>query len=400
VGVLTPPPGVLQLLEVPPGPDLVGRVLPEVADALAGGCARLPVPAGGGGRTDRLAQVLRAGEPVVPGAALVVPTSGSTGEPKGVVLPAATLTAAASVQHERLGGPGSWLLALPATHVAGLMVLVRSVVAGTTPVVLDLAEGFDPDAFAAATVRLFARTTGRRYTALVPTQLRRILDAETAVHDAARAYHAILLGGGPAPEPLLQRAAEAGIPVVTTYGMTETCGGCAYDGRALPGVTLAVDEEDRIVVRGPVVAAAYRTPAADEPIPDQTFRTSDLGRLDDGLLTVLGRVDDVVVSGAVNVPLPAVERILAEHPALADAACTGADDPEWGRRVVAVVVPRDPHAAPTLDALRAFVTERAPGPYAPRQLVVVDALPTLPTGKVDRLALERLAEQVGALRAG
>jgi o-succinylbenzoate---CoA ligase len=400
VGVLTEAAQPVRVVEVPAGPGVLDTLLPAVEAALGGGPAVLPVPEGSGARTARLLAALRPDDPVDTGTALVVPTSGSTGEPKGVLLGADAVTTAAGASHERLGGPGHWLLALPATHVGGLQVLVRSLVAGTTPVVLDLTDGFDADEFAAATVRLFARTTGRRYTALVPTQLRRILDADKAVQDAARAYHAILLGGAAAPEPLLERAALAEVRVVTTYGMTETSGGCTYDGRPLPGVELAVDGEGRIVVSGAQVASGHRTPGGDEPILDRTFRTSDLGRLDDGLLTVLGRVDDVVVTGGVNVPLPAVEAVVEVHPDVESAACTSVEDPEWGQRVVAVLVPADRGSPPSLQQVRDFVAERAPGPYAPRQVVVVDALPLLPNGKVDRLALADLARQGNALRVG
>lgn len=400
MGVLSRPGRPVRVVEVPAGPGVLDTVLPAVAAALADGPALLPVPEGGGERTARLIEALRPQDPVDADTALLVPTSGSTGEPKGVLLSSGAVTAAAEASLQRLGGPGHWLLALPATHAGGLQVLVRSLVSGTTPVVLDLSDGFDAEAFAAATVRLFARTSGRRYTALVPTQLSRLLDGERTVLDAARAYHAILLGGATAPEPLLQRAALAGIPVVTTYGMTETSGGCTYDGRALAGVELSIDDAGRIVVTGPTVASGYRTADGDEPFADRTFTTSDLGRLDDGVLTVLGRVDDVVVTGGVNVPLAAVEALLATHPGVAAAACTGVEDPEWGQRVVAVVVPEPDTCPPGLEDLRGFVADRAPGPYAPRQLLVVDALPLLPSGKVDRLALAELARQGDALRVG
>jgi len=395
------PPRELRPVDVPAGPEVLDHLLPALAEALDGGPAVLPVPVSSGGRATRLVEAMRPHDPVPAGTALVIPTAGSTGEPKGVLLSATALRASAETALGRLGGPGHWLAALPATHIAGLQVLIRSAVAGSTPVVLDLADGFDAETFAAATVRLFAGTTGRRYTALVPTQLRRILDAETAVLDAARAYHAILIGGAAAPEHLLQQAAEAGIPVVTTYGMTETSGGCVYDGRPLPGVGLGIDDAGRIRVSGAVLATGYRTPTEDVVFDDPWFTTSDLGQIsDDGMLTVLGRADDVVVTGGVNVPLSAVESAVADHPAVSEVACTAVEDAEWGQRVVAVVVPKESAHGPTLESVRAHVARRSPASYAPRQLVVVEALPNLPSGKVDRVALEELARQAEALKVG
>ncbi len=376
---------------VPPGPEVLDSLLPPLRAALEGGPAVLPMPAGPADLQERLLAALDPSRPVAADVALVVPTSGSSGEPKGVLLTESALRASVSATLTRLGGPGHWLLALPATHIAGLQVLLRSIVAGTEPVALDLVEGFDPDDFAAATVRLFGRTTGRRYTALVPTQLTRILDAGGAVLDAARAYHAILLGGAAAPEPLLQRAALAGVPIVTTYGMTETAGGCVYDGRALEGVTLRTDTAGRIEIAGPVLAHGYRFADRDEVFSGEVFTTADLGELaSDGMLTVHGRVDDVVVSGGVNVPLAAAEAAIAGHAGIREVACVGVPDAEWGQRLVAVVVPRERTEPPTLASVRAHASRRAPSAYAPHDLVTVEALPLLASGKVDRTALARL----------
>ncbi len=377
---------------VPPGPDVLDRLIPPLRAALEGGPAVLPLPSGPADLQKRIAEILVPSRPVPADVALVAPTSGSTGEPKGVLLSAAALRASASATLDWLGGPGHWLLALPATHIAGLQVLVRSIAAGTEPVALDLSTGFDPDEFAAATVRLFGRTSGRRYTALVPTQLTRILDAGGAVLDAARAYHAILLGGAPTPEPLLQRAALAGVPIVTTYGMTETAGGCVYDGRALDGVTVRTDPDGRIQIEGPVLAHGYRSAKKDELFSAGAFTTADLGELaDDGMLTVIGRVDEVVISGGVNVPLLAAESAVAGHPRVKEAACVGVPDATWGQRVVTVVVPRDPAQPPTLASVRAHVSRKAPAAFAPYDIVVVDELPHLPSGKVDRAALAGVA---------
>lgn len=295
---------------------------------------------------------------------LVVATSGSTGEPKQVLLSAAALRASAAASLARLGGPGQWLLALPVSAIGGLQVLVRSTLAGTDPVVL--AE--HPDFGTAAAVM----DADRRYTALVPTQLRRLLD--TAEAGGLADFDAVLVGGAAADAELLRLARAAGVPVVTTYGMTETCGGCVYAGVPLDEVSVALDADGRIRISGPVLFSGYR----DRPdltsrvLSDGWLSTTDIGRLDhDGRLEVLGRADDVVVSGGVNVGTAAVRDRLLEHPAVRDAAVVGAADAEWGARVVAFIVAEG--AAPSLGELRDFVSVRLPRTWAPREVVPVDA---------------------------
>ncbi|SDS25830.1 AMP-binding protein [Actinopolymorpha singaporensis] len=326
--------------------------------------------------------------------AVVLPTSGSTGEPKGALLPGSALLHSARATLAALGGPGRWLLALPPTRVAGLQVLVRSLVAGTTPAVM--AGRFTVEAFTAATDRLGRSGAGsgspaRRYTALVPTQLGRLLDADPAAVDALRSYDAVLVGGGASSAALLDRARSAGVRVVTTYGMTETCGGCVYDGRPLAGVDLDIDEASGLVrIGGATVFAGYRRrpDLTATALVDGRHLTSDLGRLrPDGTLEILGRADDVVVSGGVNVPLLAVERAVASCPGVAEAAAVGVPDAEWGSLVRAYVVLRPGAGAPALADVRDHVSATHPRAYAPREVVVVDALPLLPSGKVDRSAL-------------
>jgi O-succinylbenzoic acid--CoA ligase len=252
--------------------------------------------------------------------AVVVPTSGSTGEPKGALLTATNLLSSAGATHRRLGGPGQWLLALPTTHVGGLMVLVRSCAAGTEPV--QLVGPTTVEAFEAATARL---TAARRYVSLVPTQLRRLVASPALLE-----YDAVLLGGAAAPADLLDRAREAGVRVVTTYGMSETSGGCVYDGVPLPGVTVDAPA-GRVRIAGPVVALGYRLrPDLTAKAFADGFRTDDLGEVGpDGRLVVHGRADDVVVTGGVKVAPGAVEAVLARHPAVAEVAVAGAP----GRRV-------------------------------------------------------------------
>ncbi len=312
-----------------------------LAEALDGsGPAVLPLPPG-----PRRDTVLATAAPEQPleadGIAAVVATSGSTGEPRLVLLPGRSMVASAELTAERLGGPGHWLLALPTHHVAGLMVLTRAFVTGSQVTQADTSGGFTPEAFTAAAEQLPA---GRRFTALVPTQLRWLLEDEAATQ-ALATFDAVLLGGAAAPGVLLGRAAEAGVDVVTTYGMTETCGGCVYDGFGLDGVSVTVNDEDRVVLSGPTLAAGYRgNPGATaEHFTGAGFVTDDIGELDPdtGRLTVLGRADDVINTGGVKVAPAVVEEALAEHPGVADVCVVGRPDDEYGQVVVAVIEPRD-----------------------------------------------------------
>jgi O-succinylbenzoic acid--CoA ligase len=323
---------------------------------------------------------------------LVIETSGSTGEPKQVLLSRAAMRASAAATHARLGGPGQWALALPPTYVAGMQVLFRSVLAGTTPVFLG------DDGLASAVASMDGP---RRYLSLVPTQLRRMLSVETETA-ALRSFDAILLGGAASTVSLRVSAEDAGLTVVSTYGMSETCGGCVYDGVALDGVAVAIAPDGRIRIAGPVLFDGYVGPpeATREVMQDGWFLTSDLGRLDeDGRLQVLGRMDDVVISGGVNVPTLAVALRLRDHPSIHAAEVVGVPDDEWGQRVVAVVV-SSPRAAtrevPQMNDLRNWVSQVWPRAWAPQQLVRVEEIPLLDNGKVDRVSLRKLAAEGGA----
>ena len=318
-----------------------------------------------------------------PDGPLVLSTSGSSGEPKGVRLSRAALAASVAATASRLGGPGQWLLDLPVDRVAGLQVLLRSIAAGTEPIVAA-----EHDSLAAAVVALGG---DRAYTALVPTQLHRLASAGRL--SLLRRFDAVLVGGTAMPSELLGLAADEGVRVVRTYGMTETGGGCVYDGLPLDGVGVRIDVDGRVHLAGPMLFDGYEgDPAATAlALVDGWFRTDDLGRLDDdGRLVVLGRVDDVLVSGGVNVPLPAVTDALQGLPGVTDALAVGVPDAEWGAVVVACVVAGD--GAPELDAVRDQVGARLPRAWAPRAVVRLDAMPLLAGGKVDRQAVRRLAE--------
>jgi o-succinylbenzoate---CoA ligase len=315
------------------------------------------------------------GEGVAEGTAVIIGTSGSTGVPKGVELSAAALRHSARASLDRVSArPGQrWLCCLPVTHVAGLAVLVRSLAGGTAPV---LAERADAETVAAS---------GCAHVSLVPTQLRRLLQEGAA---PLAGFSSVLLGGAAAPASLLTAARDAGVPVVTTYGMTETCGGCVYDGVPLDGVRAEVRDDGRIWFSGPVLFSGYR--GGPRAPAGGWFRTGDLGALDAaGRLTVRGRADDVINTGGHMVVPGEVAAALQACPGVRDAAVVGQPDPEWGERVVAVVVPTDPGDPPALELLRRHVRERLPRYAIPSRVVIVDAVPMLPSGKHDIVRLRR-----------
>jgi o-succinylbenzoate---CoA ligase len=318
-------------------------------------------------RRDRALAAARHDEPTEEGDALVVATSGTTGEPKAVVLTHAAVEASARATSARLGvdpGRDRWLACLPLAHVGGLSVVTRALITGTP---LTVHDGFDPVAVAAAAPPGGACTL----VSLVPTALRRV---------DVGPFRAVVLGGSAMPVELPPNA-------VATYGMTETGSGVVYDRRPLDGVELRVVDGE-IHVRAPMLARAYRDgrPVAG---PDGWFATGDAGVWDaaGGRLRVFGRLGDLVITGGENVWPGAVERVLDRHPAVAEVAVVGRPDPEWGQRIVAVVVPADPAAPPTLAELRDAVRRELPAYAAPKELELVAALPRTALGKLARARL-------------
>jgi O-succinylbenzoic acid--CoA ligase len=378
---------VLRPLPIPSGPAaaaVVEQLWAVVGSATGTGTAFAPMPADDAREIARLSAALRPGEPIADEVAVVVATSGTTGVPKGAMLSAAALRASATATHRRLGGPGRWLLALPPHHIAGVQVLLRSLAAGHPPAVLDVSHGFDPDRFAAAAD---AMGGPRRYTSLVPTQLIKALDHRGATA-ALAALDGVLIGGAATPAAVTERAAGAGITVLRTYGMSETCGGCVYNGVPLDGVRTDIAPDGRIRLGGDTLALGYRGlpdhPAFADP---GWFRTDDAGLIEDGVLRVLGRLDEAISTGGLTVVPQVVEAVLAGHPAVRECAVYGVPDERLGERVVAAVVPAG--AAPALAELRDYVADRLDHTAAPRELRILTDLPLRGPGKVDRAALRR-----------
>ncbi|WP_455121232.1 AMP-binding protein [Rothia aeria] len=382
--------------------------------------------------------------------ALVVGTSGSTGSPKQTALSVRALRASAratesffadcpssgSAKQRRVVSedPAQWLLALPAHYVAGAQVLARSVLAGTTPVVAaSITDGvsFTPEVFLNAAERL---SCARRFVSLVPTQVHKLLEAAEAspalgseIYDALGQFTGILLGGAPASASLLAAARELGLNVVTTYGSAETAGGCVYSGVALPGVRLRVVPEDAGLADSPVVAgaeAAGRIWLGGEHLASgylgdsartashffvdahgcRWYRTDDYGSLvppapntpEDGgapALSVLGRSDDVIITGGVKVSSHAVAAVLESHPAVREAAVAGVPDARWGAAVIAAVTLRNlpghygADAAETARQLQQLCGARLGAAGVPKVVRIVPDFPATSTGKPDRLAI-------------
>ncbi|WP_020417402.1 o-succinylbenzoate--CoA ligase [Amycolatopsis sp. ATCC 39116] len=370
------------------GPESVDELAGALAAALDGGEAVLPLD-GGDPKAAGLLAGMRPDEPVEPGTAVIIATSGSTGEPKGVLLSAEALQASAAATHARLGGPGRWLLATPANYIGGLQVLVRSMLAGQPFAVLPPGP-FRAERFAEAARPVLAGN-GPRYTAMVPTQLTRLLDAGGPGLDAAKAFDAIILGAAATTPALRARAKEAGVRIVPSYGMSETASGCVYDGVPLDGVDVRIADDGRILISGPVLTHGYRLR------PDLTaaafdggwFRTGDRGQLRDGRLEVLGRLDDVINTGGVKVSAAAVERLITSLPGVRETCVVGLPDAEWGQVVAAAVVPEG--EAPDVDELRAAVRSAAGAAAVPKRVEFVTTLPLRGPGKIDRTAV---AEQI------
>jgi O-succinylbenzoic acid--CoA ligase len=300
-------------------------------------------------------------EPITEGDALVIATSGTAGHPKGVVHTHAGLRAASLASATALGAGAEahWLACLPLAHIGGFGVLTR---AWHTGAHLTIHDGFDPEAITAS---------GASHVSLVATAMSRI---DTTV------FRRILLGGARPPSSVAAN-------VVVTYGLTESCGGVVYDRRAVPGVSVDIAPDGEILLRGPMIMSRYRNHDLVSPV-DSTgwLHTNDIGRIETGVLHVEGRRGDMIITGGENVWPDAVERVLARHPLVAECAIAGVVDDEWGQRVVAWIVTNG-ETVPALENIRDFVAESMPRFCAPRELVIMEALPRTALGKVLRRTL-------------
>lgn len=378
-------------------------LLAALDDALAGGAPVLPVAPGTDPDEVRRLQ----GEELPSGTAVVVRTSGSSGVPKAVALSAEALRASAEATHEALGGAGQWLVTLPGHLISGLQMLVRSHLAGTEPVFLD--GSFDPAALLDAAEGM---PDPRRYVSLVPVQLARLLDLAERDPDAAEALRGIagvLVGGQATPLALRSRAHGLGVALRRSYGMTETAGGCVYDGVEIGDTRVRIRASEsgagEVQLAGSSLALGYVGDAAatsDRFVSDRGrdgrltrwYRTGDAGELLGGMLTVTGRLDRVVISGGVNVSLDEVERVAREHAGWSSAVALGSAHPEWGERVALVVETEE--GAAGFDEVRAAIRERLGAAAAPVWATETEALPRLAGGKPD---LEAIGSWLRTLRS-
>ncbi|HYI34819.1 MAG TPA: AMP-binding protein [Glaciibacter sp.] len=371
------------------------ELLAALREALSGeGPAILPLPA-----TENPPHDLEA---VPIAVAVVIQTSGSMNAPKRVMLSANALLASAAASSGALGGPGQWLLALPAHYVAGVQVLVRSIAAETSPVVLPPGS-FDPVTF---TQYAEALTEPLRFTSLVPAQLSRLFDAATEnprVLAVLRRFTAILVGGQAVPPELVARAEDLAVTVVRTYGSSETSGGCVYNGQPIGNTKIRVDDAGELHLSGAVLAEGYlgNPVLTAERFVDvhgeRWYRTGDLGEVDPatGEVRVLGRGDNVIISGGEKVSLDAVERVVRSLPGLADAVVVGVDDATWGTVPVVVIGrPADRSAVDeegVLTHVRDAVAASLGKAARPSLVVIVPEIPLLASGKPDRMAVRSLA---------
>jgi O-succinylbenzoic acid--CoA ligase len=304
---------------------------------------------------------------VTSGPPVIIETSGSSGQSKRVVLSREAVIASAEATAARIG-TGQWWLTLPSSYVAGMMVIVRSLLAGQDPI-----AGFR---------RNYQEET--RFASLVPTQLHRLLEADPA---HLRSFEKILVGGGPLDPELRARAAAAQVPIMATYGASETAGGCVYDGLPLDGVFVRIQDDGRIAIASRTLFDRYEGDPAltAATLVDGWYLTSDLGRFENGRLQVLGRTDDMVISGGVNVPTRAVAARLREHPRIEQVEVLGVPHEEWGQVVVAFLV-----GSITREEARDWVSTVHPRTWAPYEIYELEELPLLENGKVDRQRLRGL----------
>jgi len=338
------------------------RPIPEVMVDLAAALAGVGPALGFGSLTSG---------PVPSPVALVMTTSGTTGGSKEVGITAQALLASARASNEFLGAKFGqvWSLLLPLNHVAGVNVLVRSLELGTTPIDLREANQFPKADF----------------TAIVPTQLFRALNGDAQLLAHLKGCQAVLVGGAALPAALSQAADEQGIKIVTTYGMTETCGGCVYDGAPLSGVQ--VDTSDGIIrIKGATLAYSYLNDeqAWKESFVDGWFLTNDLGALEDGKLTVYGRADDVIISGGKKISLSAIENALHANFKDNEFAAFSIPNAEWGHALHIAIAGEHPISTHEISS---YLEQNLGVVAKPKGFLILSSLPMIGVGKVDHKAL-------------
>lgn len=362
---------------------------------------------------------------------LIMQTSGSqTGTGHLVALSADALVSSARSTIAALGQPGRWILALPVNHIAGLQVLTRSIISGTKPIIVDTTSGFNPQQLVRAVERATSDPNVPAYMSLVPTQVSRILDDGGEPVEALRKLHTILVGGAAFTPFLSDRAQAAGWHVVETYGMTETCGGCVYDGMPLVGTQVST-VGDTVWITGTTLMEDYLekpSPGEESPWiqmgPRRWFKTSDTGRMEGPRLVIQGRTDDVINTGGVKVHASAVEQASLAVSGVGRICVVGLPDARWGELVTALVVPDQnidvDLLAPMMGSpaslgvrgangekvepdslaarIRTAVTAELGAAHAPRVIIIVAQLPLLGPGKVDRQEAAAIAQR--EMRAG
>ena len=405
-------PRVLTAVTVPPGMGGILKLASVIGRALDGtGPAIAPMAAGPEFIVTQTLAALRPDNPGFPlesnDIAIVSTTSGSTGTPRGVLLSQQALAASATAFGNRFGTNNRWVVSVPAHRIAGIMVLVRSWF-HNSPFEIDPSVGgartFQAAAFAATTMRAVRESNndGRSLmVSLVPTQIARLLESGSVGVEALQSYDLVLSGAAATPQPMLNKMRELGIKVSVSYGMTETCGGCVFDGRPLDGVNISLGTKDdiepgRVRISGAVAASGYRLRPDLDAVSfiSGQIQTHDVGKLDSsGLLHILGRLDDVVIVGGVNVSLSAVESLIRHHPAIEDVAVIDLQDELWGSIPIAYVVTRN-HISNTsnlIAEIQSTIQEQISRAAVPRTVQFVTSLPMLDSGKIDRISLRMQA---------
>lgn len=405
-------PRALTAVTVPPGMGGVLKLASVIGPALDGsGPAIAPMADSPQFVVDQTLKALHPDNPQFPlesnDIAIVSATSGSTGTPRGVLLSQQALAASATAFGNRFGTNNRWVVSMPVHRIAGIMVLVRSWF-HSSPFEIDPSVGgarpFEAAAFAATTMRAVRESNNdgkALVVSLVPTQIARLLESGSVGIEALQSYDLVLSGAAATPQPMLHKMRELGIQVSVSYGMTETCGGCVFDGLPLDGVKISLGTQDeiepgRVTISGPVAASGYRLRPDLDAVSfiSGQVQTHDVGKLDSsGLLHILGRMDDVVTVGGVNVALSAVESLIRHHKAIEDVAVIDMQDELWGSIPIAYVVTRNliPDTTGLASEIQSTIRDQIGRAAVPRTVQFVTSLPMLDSGKIDRISLRMQA---------